>query len=546
MNKVIFNKLIVYVAVVISLIFTPFNFDALIIPKVILLFVLALYLLPVIFLNIRFYIKDRQLLFLFIVSVLILIQMLLVMIISKAPFAQEFYGRTGRGLGIATFFSVLVLLLCMATYSQLSDSYFIIKFLVISGLVSSLYALMQRFNLDIFNWSSRTNGIIGTLGNPNFQSSFVAMALIPAVIYSWSNSYKYVLLAFSLLVLISTLYFTQSTQGYVAVAATLLVFLLLQTWYKKRSLFYVLAISGFSFALVALGGMLNKGPLAYYLYKISIQSRGDFWRGAFNAANSNPTFGIGIDSFGDSYLLYRDEIAIKHTFAEMTDNAHNYFLEFAATGGYPLAILYILIVLFTLYSFFSLQKKLQKFDPRLASIFCAWVVFQMQSIISPGTISLIVWNAILSGFLIGANVRFNSAKNNMTANFKQLSFRVKTSSLSLLIIGILVMYPFINSDRILRSGMVSKDGAEVMRALTMYPESSVKYNIFTQELLKSNLPQQALEMGRAAIKFNPNAVSAWALIFVNPQAPISERLKARSEIIRLDPRNTEVYKYKLE
>jgi hypothetical protein len=134
----------------------------------------------------------------------------------------------------------------------------------------------------------------------------------------------------------------------------------------------------------------------------------------------------------------------------------------------------------------------------------------------------------------------------MTANFKQLSFRVKTTSLSLLIIGVLVMYPFINSDRILRSGMQSKDGAEVMRALTMYPESSVKYNLFTQELLKSNLPQQALEMGRAAIKFNPNAVSAWALIFVNPQAPISERLKARSEIIRLDPFNTEVYKYKLE
>jgi hypothetical protein len=80
----------------------------------------------------------------------------------------------------------------------------------------------------------------------------------------------------------------------------------------------------------------------------------------------------------------------------------------------------------------------------------------------------------------------------------------------------------------------------------MFPESSVKYNLFTQELLKSNLPQQALEMGRAAIKFNPNAVSAWALIFVNPQAPLNERLKARSEIIRLDPRNTEVYKYKLE
>ena len=163
MNKVIFNKLIVYVAVVISLIFTPFNFDALIIPKVILLFVLVLYLLPVIFLNIRFYVKDRQLLFLFIVSVLILLQMLLVMIISKAPFAQEFYGRTGRGLGIATFFSVLVLLLCMATYSQLDDSYFIIKFLVICCVdfllcnckLVLVYLYLQHFvNIFVFFYPS--------------------------------------------------------------------------------------------------------------------------------------------------------------------------------------------------------------------------------------------------------------------------------------------------------------------------------------------------------------------------------------------------------
>ena len=46
MIKIKPDRLVVYTAVIISLIFTSMNFDALIIPKVALLFVLALYILP--------------------------------------------------------------------------------------------------------------------------------------------------------------------------------------------------------------------------------------------------------------------------------------------------------------------------------------------------------------------------------------------------------------------------------------------------------------------------------------------------------------------
>ena len=66
------------------------------------------------------------------------------------------------------------------------------------------------------------------------------------------------------------------------------------------------------------------------------------------------------------------------------------------------------------------------------------------------------------------------------------------------------------------------------------------------EFLKSNLLPQALDLGRKAVKFNRNAVSAWALVFINPQAPLEERIRARDEILRLDPLNTEVFKFKLE
>jgi len=535
------EQLVVYVAVIISLVFTPTNFDALIIPKVLLLFALALYILPDLITHIKKLFPDPKLVLLFIISSAIIFQMIIVMLLSEAPFEQEFFGRTGRGLGFSTFFSIVILILCMAIFSKLNDSNFIIFWLSFSGLMSSLYALTQRFGFDIFNWESRTNGIIGTLGNPNFQSSFTAMTLIPILVYSFSQSIKYVAIPVNFVIFISTLYFTQSTQGYIVLSAAVLIFLLLFTWYGKRLFFFPLLSSGVLVGAIAIAGMLNKGPLAYYLYKPSIQSRGDFWRSAFNAANANPVFGTGIDSFGDSFLIYRDRQKI-----EMTDNAHNYFLEFAATGGYTLAILHLLIIFLTLFSFISLQKKLGKFDAKLSSIFCAWIVFQMQSLISPGTITLIVWGAILSGFLIGSNVRHVIGQDNIKKTASKPKFITQTASVCLLIMGLLIMFPLYKTDRDLKKGLALKNGDMVISALTAYPESSVKYNVFTQEFLKSNLLPQAVDLGRKAIKFNPNSVSAWALIFVNPQAPLEERIRAREEILRLDPLNTEVFKYKLE
>jgi O-antigen ligase len=541
MLKIKPEKLVVYAAVVVSLIFTPINIDALIIPKVALLFTLAMYIFPELVTNIKKFFSDPKLVLLFIISSAIIFQMIIVMLLSDAPFEQEFFGRTGRGLGFSTFLSVEILILCMAIFSKINDSNFIIFWLSLSGLVSSLYALTQRFGFDIFNWDSKTNGIIGTLGNPNFQSSFTAMTLIPILVYSFSKSIKYFAIPVNLLIFVSTLYFTQSTQGYVVLSAAVLVFLLLFTWYGKRLFFSLLLSSGVLVGVVAIAGMLNKGPLAYYLYKPSVQSRGDFWRSAYNAANANPVFGTGIDSFGDAFLIYRDRPEV-----EMADNAHNYFLEFAATGGYPLAILNLLIVFLTLFSFISLQKKLGSFDAKLSSIFCAWVVIQMQSLISPGTVTLIVWGAILSGFIIGSNVKYTIDQNHLKEKESKPSFVSKTASLSLLIVGILIMFPLYKVDRDLKKGLALKNGDMIMKTVTAYPESSVRYNAFTQEFLKSNLLPQALELGRKAVEFNPNAVSAWALVFINPQAPIEERVRARDEILRLDPLNTEVFKFKLE
>jgi O-antigen ligase len=537
-------KIIIYTAVLISLIFTPMNYDALIIPKVILLFCLVLYLFPKVLTSYKEILANRKLKFLVIVSLLMILQMLIVIIISEAPIEQQIFGRTGRGLGFITYSSLILLLIFTAIYMKIENLKFVLYGIIISCSISSVYSALQKYDLDIFNWNSKTNGIIGTLGNPNFQSSFAAMVFIPAVIYAWSMRFRYILVLVSGLFFSFMIYITQSTQGYVAVAASILVYLLIYLWFKNKNLFYGFTLLSVLSSAFAIAGMLNQGPLSQYLYKISVQSRGDFWRSAISAANANPVFGVGLDSTSDVYLKYRDQTAANHPWGEMTDNAHNYFLELAATGGYPLAFLYLIIIILSLYSFFSLQKKLGKFDANLASLFSAWVVFQLQSIISPGNIVLMIWNSILCGVLIGTNAKYFGDQSNSQQKVLLPKFKINTTSILLPLIGFILMFPYFNSDRLLLKGLNTGNADLVIQAVKSYPESVSKYNLIGQELLRSNLPIQALDVARSAIKFNQNAPSAWGLLLVNPSAPAEERQKAREQILRLDPLNTEVLAFK--
>lgn len=544
-NKGIY-LLLINSAIAISLALTPFwNKDSLIIPKVIVLFCSALYFIPIIIHKLRNEPQNKFVKFLIIVMTLIIIQMLLSTTFSEAPIEQQLFGRSGRGLGLITFISLVIFSLSSAILIKEELIKKLVFGLFIAGFASSIYALLQKFGLDFLSWDSKTNGIIGTLGNPNFQSSFAAMALVPSLVYLWDKRYKYVYLILVSVAFIATIIATQSTQGYINSIAAILVFFLLSLFYKKRIYFYGLLLISFFSTVLAILGMLNHGPLSNYLYKISVQSRGDFWRAAFNVANANPLFGVGIDSFGDSFLKYRDAIAANHAFAEFTDNSHNMFLEFSATGGYPLLILNLILVILTIISVFKLQKNLGKFNRFYAAIFAAWVVYQLQSIISPANIGMLVWGYILSGTIIGLAGRINRNFEQQGNSAIKSSTSSRILSIALVVGGLIFIYPYFNVDRMQLQAMRTGNGDLAIKSTTSYPESVLRYSVMSRALLDSKLPEQALYLARSAVEFNPNAVSAWVLILINPSAPINERESARSEILKLDPLNKEVKEYKL-
>jgi len=230
---------------------------------------------------------------------------------------------------------------------------------------------------------------------------------------------------------------------------------------------------------------------------------------------------------------------------EFTDNAHNLVLQFAVTGGITLALIYILIVLFTLYSFYLIQKTIGHFDKKISAIFAAWLSFQLQSIISPANISMLMWNFIITGFVIGFAFKNKNDSDPFTIKAKSHLDFTRPFGLFLLILALIVMYPWYNSDKVTWAANKAGSATALMQSAVMYPESSVRYTRISLALYESKLFNEALIVARQAVKFNPNSVQGWFLIMAIDSAPIEERRKAKLEVIRLDPLNEDVSKFKL-
>jgi O-antigen ligase len=539
-KKLSIYNFLIYSSVAVTLAATPnFNKDSLIIPKVIILLFSALLILPYLSVGIKVK-EDQRLVKIFIIlSLSFVIQLLIAMLFSDAPIEQQIFGRTGRGLGFLVFYSLIAISLSCAIFIKQLDQKRLIAGMAISGALAGTYAIFQSFGLDFFPWDSKTNGVIGTLGNPNFVSSFAVMSILPSLIYMQGKSRRifYQLLCFSLFTFV--IYRAQSTQGYITLAVTLIIFVLIYLWYRSK-IFFSLLLSAFAFNIfLVVLGFTNNGPFSKFIYKISVQSRGEFWQSAINTVNANPISGVGLDSFGDYYLIFRESTVI----GEYADSAHNYILDFAVMGGYPLALIYILIILLSLFSFFKLQNSLGEFNPTVAALFSIFIVFQAQSLISPISIPILIWGMVIIGSIIGLADAETSIDYSVSKKTK-----TKLSLLSFIssFLSLVVLFPYFNSDRLQLIAMNKGDGDLAIKVAKMYPESVGKYSTLTRAILDSGLGAPALDLARSAIEFNPNSPNLWVLILINPNAPIEERRVAKAKLLILDPLNEEVKNYAIQ
>jgi len=464
---------------------------------------------------------------------------LISLFISRVNLTEGVFGVTGRQTGFLSYFVLIVLMLSAVLSSSVNLQNKLVLLLVLAGLVSGLYGLLQSFGGDPFDWISPYSPVFGFFGNPNFQASFMGMAAVAAVALSLKSSEKLKIrvgfLAFVLLALFN-IYKSKSQQGYLVFLAGIVVVGYLYVRgnlkLKKLSLIYVVAsVMGF---LTVLLDILQKAPWSSILYKESVTFRGDFWRAGWKMTLENPVFGVGLDGYRDQYRASRDLVtALRPGSDAMTDSAHNVFLDISSGGGFPLLVIYVFLVGLTIYSAVKVIRRSSGFDFGFAAVLGAWVAYLAQSVISINQLGLAVWGWVLMGAIIGYEI--NTREKIEVKNVKSA---YPTVAIGLgLIIGLGIGLPLMVADATFRSTVKAGDVIKIETSVRQWPQSVTRMTLAAQILREGNLPERSIVIAREAVEFNPMNYEAWRELLLQPNATESERVQAFKMMKKLDPFN---------
>ena len=317
-------------------------------------------------------------------------------------------GFTGRNNGLLSYSAlVIIFLFAVFNFNQNNLQVFYFSILVFS-FVFSLYGTIQHFGKDFLKWKTDNNPISLTVGNPDFAAALLGLFSIILVAFACSNVSVIlrVFIVFEIIFALLVIYWSQARQGLIATALGAGIVLTSVIFNKSKRFAIGVAFFELATVILAILGMLQKGPLTKYLYKASINDRGYDWRAAWHMFRAHPLFGVGIDRYAGSFFEYRDgRYPLLYGYSQTVNNAHNIFLELLATGGIFVGLSYIALVIFIFFCGLQNFKKYSGSEKMLViGIFSAWVGFQAISFISVDNLSVSIWGWILGGAIIGLSI----------------------------------------------------------------------------------------------------------------------------------------------
>jgi len=408
--------------------FDPFNT-----PKLIILLLLSSWLTGYIFYEI--YVMKMQILSRALVPYLLSITFILTLLISFLATDVRIIallGDTQRRNGFIQYISVVMVFLYFYANTNFNNAINIYKIAIVVGIVMSAYGVMQISGNDFRKWNNPYNSMISTLGNPNFASALLAILFLLSFFGLFLKEMPKIYKLLAIFVLALSIYAiikSQSRQGLITIAASLLVFSSAYLFLKNRRKGLVIMLPAGLIAATSILGMLQVGPLTSLLYKPSVSVRGYYWQAAKEMFLAKPLTGIGLDRYGAYFKQYRDqEYSLKYGFDITSSNAHNTILQLFSTGGVFVGVTYLTIVLFVLiagiYKLPRLEPSKQKV---LLGLICAWIGFHAQSFISIDNIGISVWGWLLAGAILGLSWKDEDTiaisgkapipkKNNLTFN----------------------------------------------------------------------------------------------------------------------------------
>ncbi|CAM8620145.1 O-antigen ligase family protein [Candidatus Planktophila dulcis] len=500
-------------------------------------------------------VKFRSTLF---ISVLFLLAGLNAVILSNAPLAQNLYGAYGRNTGLLTYVFMVGVLLCALMMETEKNFTTLVYGLVVTGIVNVIYCAWVLAFGDFIVWSNPYGNILGLFGNPNFISAFLGMFITTSIALAFKSDMR-AWKRFSLIFLSFLAFFeilqSHAIQGLVVTLGGLTIIGFYFVYAKSSSWVIPSFYLGTAtvIGILAVLGTLQKGPLTF-VYKRSVSLRGSYWHAGIDMGLQNPFHGVGFDTYGDWYRRSRPPVALVDMPGVniMSNASHNVVIDFFASGGWPLLLSYIAILILAIRSILKVTQKVRTFDPIFVALAATWMCYQVQSLISINQVGLTVWGWALTGALISYEQLVFSG-NIPSLTEKKTSRNVQINAGSPIspglvaavgvAIGLFVAAPAINSEITWQGATQSRNLDNIQKALIpsfMNPASSFKYAQAVNLLQNSNLSDLAHDYALTATRYNPDYFDAWKQLYYIQNVTTEEKEAALENMTRLDPQNPDV------
>ena len=488
-------------------------------------------------------------------------------LVSQSP-TTGLFGVSGRRNGFLTYFAFFVLFLLARRFANkeaLNGFFFALSCV---GGFESIYMLMQKCGMDPVPWSFvYPNTMIGTLGNPDFASAFVALS-IPATAYlvylNVREKKKAAIFLSLLLTQIVSLFVSKVYQGPMALAIAVFAASASLVWFTKSNLKYkVIVVAGVGVAgLITVLGVLGNGPLSSIFAKPSFQIRFHaYWETAAEMGLRHLLFGVGPDQFADQFSRFYS-IENKKIFGPiMTDNAHNFFLQFFAEIGIIGALTFLLLSLTVVVKAFRDLTHKNSSDLALKSaVIATLTVYFAQALISLEHIAINIWFWILLGLLSRNTISVaitqvqpmkspkDRRKNNKTKRSKDLVSDLNkvgaiTAGILLVTLASLI-YNLDNKVWKIEQSFKSQQGSDLTQQdLSSLKSATERWPIDAQlatrasSLLLTFGQDSGLEVLKRAISLSPESAPAWALLASYNEQKVNRGfgIDAREQLLDLQP-----------
>lgn len=335
--------------------------------------------------------------------------LILVYIISAFSNGQRLidfaFGAYGRGFGITSLIGFCMIFILSSSVIAIHSQQ-LMKSMNIVLIISLLYGLIQVLKIDPFNWEDYV-GVPLTTGNSNFASAFLGIiAILPAgnLIYDRSKTWGYSVI--TLFLCLFLLHKTNSVQG---IFLFLIGFFILV--YTKIRASKKLINAEFKFvaflAVCIFSGLIylqTQNRFTDLINSTNYIDRLRHFRLALRMFKDNYAFGVGIDAMGvksAGYLTLEDAKAWGNYVHP--DKSHNFILDAMVGGGIVAGL-----IISTMYvAIFTMQIKVLRRQASALStgnqiiVITMSLCYLLQTLISPDSIFLFTFGAVLSGSVYG-------------------------------------------------------------------------------------------------------------------------------------------------